>query len=51
MEQVKSEESKIEPFIRNVQGTPEAMCVLASDSQLRDVVRFCCDLRLFQFYV
>lgn len=50
MEQCKREESQIEPFIRNVQGAPEAMCVLASDSQLRDVARFCCDSQLFSVF-
>lgn len=43
IEQCKQEESRVQPFIRNVQGAPEAMCVLASDKQLHDVARFCCD--------
>ena len=47
IEQCKKEESQIEPFIRNVQGAPDAMCVLASNRQLQDVARFCCNSELF----
>jgi hypothetical protein len=43
MEQCKNEESKVNPFIRNVQGAPDAMCVLANEKQLNDLRRFCCD--------
>lgn len=28
IEQCKKQESRVEPFIRNVQGAPDAMCVL-----------------------
>ena len=47
MEQCKKEESQVDPFIRNVLGAPDAMCILAQDRQLNDMVRFCCDPKLF----
>ena len=50
IEQCKQEESQVQPFIRNVQGAPDAMCVLASDNQLHDVARFCCDPKLFSIF-
>ena len=50
IEQCKKEESIVEPFIRNVQGAPDAMCVLASNHQLQDVVRFCCNPELFSIF-
>ncbi len=50
IEQCKREESQVESFIRNVQGAPDAMCVLASNNQLQNVVRFCCDPQLFSVF-
>jgi hypothetical protein len=50
IEQCKREESQVQPFIRNVQGAPDAMCVLASNNQLQDVIRFCCDQQLFSVF-
>ena len=47
METCKREESQVDPFVRNVQGAPDAMCVLAKDHQLNDLVRFCCNPKLF----
>ena len=41
IEQCKKEESQVDPFIRCVQGAPDAMCVLARERQLTDMVRFC----------
>ena len=35
------EASQLKPFIRCVQVTPEPSCIVASDSQLNDLVRFC----------
>ena len=34
LEQCKWEEKQCDPFIRCVQGAPDAMCVLATDGQL-----------------
>jgi hypothetical protein len=47
----KKEESQVDPFIRNVQGAPDAMCVLAKQHQLNDLVRFCCNPSSFQYLV
>ena len=33
-----------------MQGAPDAMCVLASNRQLQDVVKFCCDSQLFSIF-
>ena len=33
--------SQLKPFIRRVQVTPEPSCIVASDGQLNDLVRFC----------
>lgn len=41
IEQCKKEESQVDPFIRCVQGAPDAMCVIARERQLTDMVRFC----------
>ena len=41
IEQCKKEESKADPFIRIVQGAPDSMCLLATNRQLHDMVRFC----------
>ena len=35
------EASQLKPFIRRVQVTPEPSCIVASDGQLNDLVRFC----------
>ena len=35
------EASQLKPFIRRVQVTPEPCCIVASDRQLNDLVRFC----------
>ena len=35
------EVSQLKPFIRRVQVTPEPSCIVASDRQLNDLVRFC----------
>lgn len=35
------EASELKPFIRRVQVTPEPSCIVASDRQLNDLVRFC----------
>ena len=35
------EASQLKPFIRRVQVTPELSCIVASDGQLNDLVRFC----------
>ena len=40
-------QSQVQPFIRNVQAAPEAMCVLANNQQLNDIVRFCCEFSTF----
>ena len=41
IEQCKKEESKADPFIRAVQCAPDAMCLLTTNRQLHDIVRFC----------
>ena len=41
IEQCKREESQAEPFICSFQGAPDAMCLLAKDRQLNDMVSFC----------
>ena len=43
IEQCKQEETGCDPFVRCVQGAPDAMCVLATNLQLQDLVRFCCN--------
>ena len=43
MEQCKKEQSLADPFLRMVQAAPDAMCLLTSDCQLNDMVRFCTD--------
>ena len=35
------EASQLKPFIRLAQVTPEPSCIVASDGQLNDLVRFC----------
>ena len=35
------EVSQLKPFVRRVQVTPEPSCIVASDRQLYDLVRFC----------
>lgn len=47
MEECKKEQSHANPFIRVVSAAPEAMCVLARDSQLSDMARFCTDDKQF----
>ena len=47
IEQCKQEETQCDAFIRCVQGAPDAVCVLATDGQLHDLVRFCCNPREF----
>ena len=44
MEECKLQQSQADPFLRNVQAVPDAMCLLASNRQLNDIVRFCTDL-------
>ena len=41
MKKCVDEQSRSNPFIRNVQAAPEATCVLAADYQLNDLERFC----------
>lgn len=43
MEQCKKEQSLADPFLRIVQAVPDTMCLLTSDRQLNDMVRFCTD--------
>ena len=43
IEQCKQEETGCDPFVRCVQGALDAMCVLATNLQLQDLVRFCCN--------
>ena len=43
MEQCKKEQSQVDPFLRVVQAAPDAMCLLTSNRQLNDMVRFCTD--------
>ena len=40
MEQCKKEQSQADPFLRMVQAAPDAMCLLTSDCQLNDMIRF-----------
>lgn len=43
IQKCKQEDSQCDPFIRNVQGAPDDMCVLAKPIQLEHLVKFCCD--------
>ena len=38
IEQCKQEETGCDPFVRCVQGAPDAMCVLATNLQLQELV-------------
>ena len=40
--------SKDTAFIRDVRVSPEPLCLLASERQLNDLKRFCCDVNLFK---
>ena len=47
IQKCKEDESHCDQFIRNIQGAPDAMCVLAN---LQDLIRFCCDPLLFGIF-
>jgi hypothetical protein len=47
MKRCVEEQSRSEPFIRCVQAAPEPACVLASEYQLNDIVRFCTNQEQF----
>ena len=41
MEECKIQQSHADPFLQTVQAAPDAMCLLANNRQLNDMVRFC----------
>ena len=43
MEECKLQQSCADPFLRNVQAAPDAMCLLVSNHQLNDMDRFFTD--------
>ena len=47
MEKCKMDESMVDPFVRSVVGAPDPMCVLATNNQLNDIERFCCNSQQF----
>lgn len=47
MEKCKMDESMVDPFVWSVVGAPDPMCVLATNNQLNDIERFCCNSQQF----